>query len=240
VDRAALDQLSKDQLIALLLAQEARIAELVRRLGLNSSNSGKLPWSNGLKKPQRTSSLRQPSRKKPFGQTGHPGKMLRRTETPGTVLEHYPPTCAACCEPLTEAMATGYVARQVFDLPEPQPLVVSEHRAHHCRCPTCGTQTRAAFPAWVSAPVQYGKRIVAFTISAALSVAAGAASGHADGRPVRRPTCHGDHRPDQSGLCRALPGFCRGGARSRRRGGGQAHGRVLSQIFLVCGFNPGV
>jgi hypothetical protein len=63
VDRAALDQLSKDQLIALLLAQEARIAELERRLGLNSSNSGKPPSSDGLNKPPRTSSLRQPSGK---------------------------------------------------------------------------------------------------------------------------------------------------------------------------------
>jgi Family of unknown function (DUF6444) len=47
VDREALNQLSKDELIALLLAQEARIAELGRRLGLNSSNSGKPPSSDG-------------------------------------------------------------------------------------------------------------------------------------------------------------------------------------------------
>ena len=39
MDRTALNQLSKDALIALLLSQEARIAELERRLGLNSSNS---------------------------------------------------------------------------------------------------------------------------------------------------------------------------------------------------------
>ena len=68
--------------IALLLAQEARIAELERRLGLNSSNSSKPPSSEGLKKPPRVSSLREPSGKKTGGQTGHPGKTLRRTETP--------------------------------------------------------------------------------------------------------------------------------------------------------------
>jgi transposase len=70
----------------------------------------------------------------------------------------------ACGAPLTEAMATDYVARQVFDLPEPQPLVVTEHRAHGCRCAACGNQTRAAFPGWVSAPVQYGKLISAFVV----------------------------------------------------------------------------
>jgi transposase len=44
-------------------AAEARIAELERRLGLNSSNSGKPPSSDGLKKPARVSSLREPSGK---------------------------------------------------------------------------------------------------------------------------------------------------------------------------------
>ncbi len=39
----------------------ARIAELERRLGLNSSNSGKPPSSDGLKKPVRVRSLRQTS-----------------------------------------------------------------------------------------------------------------------------------------------------------------------------------
>ncbi len=164
MDRAALSQLSKDDLIALLLAQEARIAELERRLGLNSSNSGKPPSSDGLKKPPRVSSLREPSGKKTGGQKGHPGETLRRTETPDATIDHYPQICATCGAALTAAMATDHVARQVFDLPEPRPLIVTEHRAHGCRCAACGTQTRAAFPEGVAAPVQYGKRIGAFVL----------------------------------------------------------------------------
>lgn len=142
----------------------ARLAELERRFGLNSRNSGKPPSSDGLKKPPRVSSLREPTGKKTGGQTGHPGKTLRRTETPDTTINHYPTACAACGEPLTEAMAIDHVARQVFDLPEPKPLLVTEHRAHGCRCGACGAQTRAAFPDGVSAPVQYGQRIGAFVL----------------------------------------------------------------------------
>jgi len=175
VDRTALDQLSKDDLIAVVLAQEARhsaemaamqarIAELERRLGLNSGNSGKPPSSDGLRKPVRVSSLRQRSGKQPGGQKGHPGETLRRSEMPDAIIDHYPPACAGCGAPLTEAMATGHAARQVFDLPEPQPLVVTEHRAHDCRCAACGVQTRAAFPDWVAAPAQYGQRIGAFVL----------------------------------------------------------------------------
>src|SRR3954468_17472729 len=80
-----------------------RLADLERRLGLNSRNSGKPPSSDGLKKPPRVSSLREPSGKMTGGQTGHPGKTLRRTETPDATINHYPAACAACGEPLTAA-----------------------------------------------------------------------------------------------------------------------------------------
>src|SRR5215213_609471 len=76
--------------IAVLLA---RVAELERRLGLNSSNSGKPPSSDGLHKPQReprTRSLRERSGKPPGGQTGHTGETLRQVDAPGDMVEHYP------------------------------------------------------------------------------------------------------------------------------------------------------
>lgn len=154
---------------AMLLAQNgalvARVAELERQLGLNSGNSGKPPSSDGLKKqPARVRSLREPSGKTTGGQKGHPGKTLSRTETPDATVDHFPPTCGGCGAALSEAMATGHTARQVFDLPEPQPLVVIEHRAHQCHCTRCGARTRAAFPEGVNAPVQYGARIAAFVV----------------------------------------------------------------------------
>jgi transposase len=145
-------------------ALTARLEELERRLGLNSTTSGKPPSSDGLKKPIRVSSLRGSSGRKSGGQKGHPGETLCRVETPDATIEHYPEACAACGEALTATMATGHVARQVFDLPEPRPLIVTEHRAHRCRCTACGAQTRAAFPEAVSAPVQYGKRIGALVL----------------------------------------------------------------------------
>ncbi len=93
MDCAALNELTKGNLIELLLAQEARhaaeiaalrerTAELARRVGLNSCNSGKPPSSDGLKKPPRVGSLRQPSGKQTGGQPGHPGTTLRRTDPP--------------------------------------------------------------------------------------------------------------------------------------------------------------
>jgi transposase len=161
----------REELLALIAAQaaeiaflKARLAELERRLGLDSSNSSKPPSSDGPKRPARTSSLRQPSGKKPGGQQGHKGETLRRAATPDAVVDHRPKTCAGCGAPLSPETSEGHAARQVFDLPKPQPLVVTEHRAHVCRCESCGETTRAAFPDGVDAPVQYGARIAAFVV----------------------------------------------------------------------------
>ena len=84
MNREALAVLSKDELIDLLLAQEARLAELERRLGLDSRNSGKPPSSDGLKKPPRTRSLREKSGRKPGGQKGHKGETLRQAASRST------------------------------------------------------------------------------------------------------------------------------------------------------------
>src|SRR5208282_5565420 len=134
-----------------IAALTARVAELERRLGLNN-------------KPARTRSLRETSGKKTGGQKGHPGKTLRRTEDPDTTIDHFPETCGGCGGTLDQTTAAGFNARQVFDLPEPQPIVITEHRAHTCVCQRCGEQTQAAFPEDVTAPVQYGKRIGAFVL----------------------------------------------------------------------------
>ena len=109
---------SREELIALVTAQaaeiatlKARIAELERRLGLDSSNSSKPPSSDGLKKPLRVKSLRERSGRPSGGQKGHPGKTLRQVEVPDAVVDHYPGVCSGCGAALMPAMATSHIAR---------------------------------------------------------------------------------------------------------------------------------
>ena len=139
-----------------------RVEDLERRLGLNSSNSGKPPSSDGLSKParkKRTASLRGRSGRKSGGQPGHPGKTLRQTSEPDEIIDHYPHVCPGCQHSLSDVVCDRHARRQVFDLPPPPPLFVTEHRAHVCACPACGGRVQAAFPAGVNAPVQYGDSI---------------------------------------------------------------------------------
>jgi transposase len=147
-------------------AQKERIGDLERQVGLNSSNSGKPPASDGLKKPTRVArvkSLREPSGRKSGGQRGHRGETLRPVEKPDVIVNHYPETCIQCQANMPEEASTAYRSRQVVDIPEPK-VVVTEHRAHGCACPKCDAVTWAAFPDDVKAPVQYGARICAFVV----------------------------------------------------------------------------
>ena len=100
---------------------------------------------------------------------GSPGTRARpcarQTDSPHRIETHWPPSCGECAAPLSAADTQGEpVRRQVFDLPQPQPLEGTEHQAYACRCRSCGSLTRAAFPEGVNAPTQYGPRIAAIAV----------------------------------------------------------------------------
>ena len=63
---------------------QAEVNALQDRLGKDSHHSSKLPASDGLaRKPV---SLRQKTRRKPGGQSEHPGRTLALTDTPDELL----------------------------------------------------------------------------------------------------------------------------------------------------------
>ena len=146
----------------------ARIRELEREVERggapvmrDSHNSGlppslDPPW----KKVPRTGSLRTKSGLKVGGQPGHRGATLRHTHRPDHVITHAATSCPGCGCVLRDTDAVSSERRQVFDLPEVR-LSVTEHRAVTRRCPQCGAEAKAAFPAGVRAPVQYGPRVLA-------------------------------------------------------------------------------
>jgi transposase len=141
----------------LLLTLEDKARELEGRLKLNSANSSKPPSSDGLQKPA-PKSLRIKTGRKPGGQPGHPGHTLKQVEKPDHTQIHRLGDCP-CGQcggvSLKDAPLVDYERRQVFDLP-PMRLEVTEHQAEIKRCPISGLSLRAAFPAGVEAPAQYG------------------------------------------------------------------------------------
>ena len=147
---------------------EQRISDLDRSSKLNSRNSSKPPSSDGLsketvekkkEKEKRTKSSRKKSNRKSGGQAGHKGTTLNQVENPDQIVDHTPDQCQECSATLSKSDIVEFSSRQVFDIPKPPPLFVTEHRAHTCQCKGCGAKVRAAFPDGVNAPVQYGNEI---------------------------------------------------------------------------------
>ena len=169
-----LDRLSvaaKDELIRALFAQvkalaaqvealTTKVAELEGRLAKNSRNSSKPPSSDGLNRPK-PKSQRKAGQKPTGGQKGHTGHTLKKVAEVDHIENHAPPErCDACGGPLTNAVVVE--ARQVFDIP-PLSHEVTEHQLLEAVC-SCGKVHRGAFPADVSAPVQYGPRLKAAVV----------------------------------------------------------------------------
>jgi transposase len=151
-----IDQLreANASLVAANAALAARVAELERRLGKDSSNSSRPPSSDGLGKPPASWRERRGGRRKPGKQPGAPGAHLAQVACPDEVVVHAPEWCGGCGGDLTLAPVTGVEARQVFDLPEVR-LWVREHRAERRLC-ACGHVTAGVFADQARAAACYG------------------------------------------------------------------------------------
>lgn len=151
--------------IAVLTDQVATLLERVKNLegqrATDSHNSSKPPSSDGPARLPR--SLRGTSGKKPGGQPGHRGAHLRLVDTPDHIVVRRPLVCPECAASLVDEGVDGVERRQVVEAP-PVRATVTEYQGLRVRCPHCQTAVTGAFPAAVSAPVQYGPRLRALTV----------------------------------------------------------------------------
>ena len=117
------------------------------------------PW----KKVQRTRSLRKKSGLRVGGQVGHSGATLRQVPQPDYIISHSVDVCRDCGASLDQSQPQRIIRRQVFDISDGR-VKVTEHKAESKLCPVCRTITKAAFPASVRAPVQYGQGVLSRSV----------------------------------------------------------------------------
>jgi transposase len=151
----------RDAQIATLLEQmaalQSQVADLTARVKSNSRNSSKPPSSDGLAKPQ-PKSLRGKSGRKPGRPKGQPGATMQLTDHPDRRVRHRPAKCGCCGKSLKGAEVTAVERRQIIDIP-PVRAKTTEHQMLTLKC-GCGCETKAAAPDGVTAPVQYGPRLM--------------------------------------------------------------------------------
>jgi transposase len=131
----------------------ARLETLENQQSKNSRNSSTPPSRDGF--GNRTQSQRVKSERPSGGQVGHDGKTLAWNPDPDQVVPHDVTICQGCGESLAAVAASGWQARQVYEL-VPQLVDVIEHRVAVKICAGCGQENCGAFPVGVNSPVQYG------------------------------------------------------------------------------------
>jgi hypothetical protein len=148
---------------------ELRLAEVERRLNMDSSDSG-TPSSKeriGAREARRArqQSERERSKdRKPGGQPGHQGRGLKRDPVPGERKDAPPPAeCRSCRAALDGAEAVGPRWAQVIDVKFLR--TVTEWTLPGLSCPCCGAVTFADPPAGAhQGSVSYGPALNAAAV----------------------------------------------------------------------------
>lgn len=123
-------------------------------------NSSLPPSANPLGAPKPV--VKKPTGRRSGAQPGHKGhgRKLLPPEKVQQIVVHRPARCEHCHRPLPASVAAEIQARhQQAELP-PVSVVITEHQALACTCPTCGGVSRGEIPAWIRRSV-CGPRLTA-------------------------------------------------------------------------------
>lgn len=157
MDAESLSKLEKPELIALILALNARVSALEAKLGIppKTPDNSSLPPSAGRKAdcPEAPKAPRK----------GRPGVTRALNPAPDHVREIFAAACAGCGARLSQADQPDMHAYDHIDLPPIRP-VTTRVNLHRGACPCCGSRVAAAPPADMPAGSPFGPGIVALVV----------------------------------------------------------------------------
>jgi len=160
-----LAKLSKEELIALALAQTAQIEELTRRIAElegklggppKTPDNSSLPPSQG-RKPNRAERRAAKKRK------GRPGVFRALAPNPDRTVASVAEHCPHCEHALTAADQVGFHAYDHIALPPIRPVITRIHR-HRGVCPGCRRGFSAPPPAGMPPGSPFGSDLVALIV----------------------------------------------------------------------------
>jgi len=163
--RDDLVKLSKEELIALALAQTAQIEELTRRIADLEAKLGgppKTPDNSSLspsqgRKPNRAERRAAKKRK------GRPGVFRALAPNPDRIVASVAERCPHCDHALTLADQSGFHAYDHIALPPIRPVITRMHR-HRGVCPSCRRGFSAPPPAGMSPGSPFGRDLTALIL----------------------------------------------------------------------------
>ena len=160
-----LAKLSKEELIALVLAQAAQIEELTRRIAELEAKLGgppktpdnsSVPPSQG-RKPNRAERRAAKKRKR------RPGVFRPLASNPDRIIDSVAERCPHCEHALTPADQSGFHAYDHIELPPIGPVITRIHR-HRGVCPNCRRGFSAPPPAEMPPGSPFGRDLIALIL----------------------------------------------------------------------------
>src|SRR6266849_380432 len=160
-----LAKLSKEELIAMALAQTAQIEELTRRIAdleaklggpPKTPDNSSLPPSQG-RKPNRAERRAAKKRK------GRPGVFRALAPNPDRIVANVAERCPHCDHALTPADQSGFHAYDHIELPPIRPVITRIHR-HRGVCPGCRRGFSAPPPAGMPPGSPFGPGLVGLLV----------------------------------------------------------------------------
>jgi transposase len=148
---------------------ELRVAELERRLRVDSENSSTPPSKEPLvararRKAAQRSQRERSKERRPGGRVGHQGSGLEPERDPDRTEQADPPAeCRSCGASLAAADGAGRAWGQVWDIP-PVRLEKVHWLLPRLRCGGCGTVTTAGPPHGRAGTVVYGPGVNAAAV----------------------------------------------------------------------------
>ena len=170
-DPESLNQLSKTELVQVIISQQKIIEELKQEIAklkvsrdLDSQTSSKPPSTDLLKKSETESQKteeQQKSKRKPGGQPGHPGKTRKGFDRIDRCVLLRPEKCSLCQSEIFEEEPVKVETQQVAQLVE-RPIEIVEYHRQYCQCTKCGVVTPASWDSGMIPGQDLGVRLQAF------------------------------------------------------------------------------
>ena len=178
MNREALERLSKDELIALVLALADQVAMLSTQVAMLSTQVAMLSTQvavlearasqppktpdNSSVPPSKGEKTSRPERVKKL-RPGHPGTFRVLAENPDHTIEAFAEACPHCQHGLTPADQSEVHAYDHIDLPPIKPVVTRIER-HRGICPCCRKGFSAPVPEGLEPGSPFGPSIVALIL----------------------------------------------------------------------------
>ncbi len=160
-----LAKLSKEELIALVLAQGAQIAELTRRIAELEPKLGGPPKTpdNSSTPPSQGRKPNRAERRAAQKRKGRPGVFRALAPNPDRIIASVAERCPHCDHALTAADQAGFHAYDHIELPPIRPVITRIHR-HRGVCPSCLRGFSAPPPAGMPPGSPFGPDLMALIV----------------------------------------------------------------------------